>query len=106
MHLLRQQLVVNEVRSLALALAHGSAALLSPSHVAPDYQCRERTVSKRDEEWVDGDRCDQISAAMREAWEAMDRAYYHSHTDGDLIENTTAVSAALAKVRRHARANQ
>lgn len=58
------------------------------------------------EEWIDGDRCTQIRAAMREAMDAMDRAYYHSRTDGDLVRNTNAVSAALAKVRRHARANR
>ncbi|ORA60931.1 hypothetical protein [Mycobacteroides franklinii] len=58
------------------------------------------------EAWVDGDRAKQINAAMREAWEAMDRAYYRSDTDGDLVKNTMAVSVALAKVRRHARANR
>lgn len=43
---------------------------------------------------------------MREAWEAMDRAYYRGDTDGDLVKNAMAVSVALAKVRRHARGNR
>jgi len=56
--------------------------------------------------WIDGERRKQISRAMTEAWEAMDKAYYHSHTDADLLRHTEAVGKALAKVRRHARANQ
>jgi hypothetical protein len=56
--------------------------------------------------WVDGDRVKMISHAMSEAMTAMDRAYYHSHTDSDLIKHTKAVSKALTEVRRHARANR
>jgi hypothetical protein len=55
--------------------------------------------------WNDGDRCKPISKAIGAAWEAMDRLYYHSHTDADVVKNADAVSHALVQVRRHARAN-
>lgn len=56
--------------------------------------------------WIDGDRRKQISRAMTKAREAMDLAYYHSHTDADLVKHTQALSTALSEVRRHARANR
>lgn len=56
--------------------------------------------------WYDGTRRTQINKAMRDAWDAMDRAYHHSDTDADLIKHTAAASKALAEVRRHSRANR
>jgi hypothetical protein len=55
--------------------------------------------------WVDGGRCKPISAAMRKAMDAMDRFYYHSHTNADLLRNAHAVSRALSQVRHETRAN-
>lgn len=56
-------------------------------------------------DWTQGPRRSQINLAMTGAWEAMDRFYYHSHTNEQLLANAEAVSKAVAEVRRHARAN-
>jgi hypothetical protein len=56
--------------------------------------------------WIDGDRVKQVSAAMGDAWEAMDRFYYHSHSNEDLLSNADAVNQALRRVRREARKNR
>lgn len=56
--------------------------------------------------WYDGTHRKQINQAMREASDAFDLAYHKSQTDGDLLKNTEAVTKALAKVRRHVRANR
>jgi hypothetical protein len=59
-----------------------------------------------DMSWVDGDHCKPISAAMRRAMDAVDRFYYHSHSNADLLRNADAVSRAVSDVRRETRANR
>jgi hypothetical protein len=59
-----------------------------------------------DDHWIDGDRCAEINAAMTEAREAFDRAYYHSPTNIKLFLATQRVSRALNKVRRELRRNR
>ncbi len=56
--------------------------------------------------WYEGPRHREINKAMRDASEAFDRAYHRSPSNADLLKNTTAVSKALAEVRRHVHANQ
>ncbi|WP_141772888.1 hypothetical protein [Mycobacterium malmoense] len=58
--------------------------------------------------WIDGDQTQvkRVSKAIGDAWSAMDRLYYHSHTNEDIIENANAVSAALRRVRAEARRNR
>jgi hypothetical protein len=56
--------------------------------------------------WIDGTNVKPISNAIAAAWEAMDRLYYHSHTDADILKHTDQVSRALTRVRRETRANQ
>jgi hypothetical protein len=56
--------------------------------------------------WIDGDRCKQISAAMSEAHEAFNAAYYESPSNVDLFIATERVSRALNKVRREIRKNR
>lgn len=55
--------------------------------------------------WVDGGNVKPISKAIGAAWEAMDRLYYHSHTDADILKHTDQISRALTQVRREVRAN-
>lgn len=55
--------------------------------------------------WIDGVRRQPISKAMTKAWEAMDRAYYHSHSNQDLMDNTAALIKALNDVRLQVRLN-
>lgn len=56
--------------------------------------------------WVDGDNVKPISSAIGDAWHAMDRLYFHSHTDADIIKHADEVSRALRRVRRETRANR
>jgi hypothetical protein len=56
--------------------------------------------------WVDGDNVKPISKAIGDAWEAMDRLYYHSHTDADILKHADQISRALTRVRRETRTNQ
>lgn len=56
--------------------------------------------------WVDGSNVKAISKAIGEAWEAMDRLYYHSRTDADILKHADQVSRALTRVRRETRANE
>ncbi|AXC35620.1 hypothetical protein SEA_CLIFTON_78 [Mycobacterium phage Clifton] len=58
-----------------------------------------------DQLWYEGQKRKEINAAMRRAYEAMDRAYHRSQTNDDLLNHTTECSRALAEVRRHAREN-
>lgn len=45
--------------------------------------------------WIDGSNVKPISKAIGAAWEAMDRLYYHSHTEADIIKHADQVSRAL-----------
>jgi hypothetical protein len=56
--------------------------------------------------WIDGNNVKPISKAIGAAWEAMDRLYYHSHTDADILKHADQVSRALTRVRRETRANE
>jgi hypothetical protein len=56
--------------------------------------------------WIDGNNVKPISKAIGAAWEAMDRLYYHSHTDADILKHVDQISRALTRVRRETRANQ
>lgn len=56
--------------------------------------------------WIDGDRCKQISAALGEARDALDRAWYQCDDEVDLFMATQRASRALGKARREIRRNQ
>jgi len=56
--------------------------------------------------WVDGDNVKRISNAIGDAWEAMDRLYFHSHTNADIIKHADQISRALTRVRRETRTNR
>jgi hypothetical protein len=57
-------------------------------------------------DWIDGDRCKQISSALTEAREAFNAAYFESSSNVDLFIATERVSRALNKVRREVRKNR
>lgn len=55
--------------------------------------------------WIDGERVKQVSKAIGDAHQAMDRLYYHSHSNEDILKHADAVSRALIRVRRETRKN-
>jgi hypothetical protein len=56
--------------------------------------------------WIDGERVKQVSSALGEAREAMDRLYYHSDSNAEIVLHANAVSVALNQVRWEARRNR
>lgn len=55
--------------------------------------------------WIDGDRVKSVSKAIGDAWAAVDRLYFHSPTNADIVKHANEASEALNRVRREARAN-